>query len=87
MEEGGPANKKRKLKFERQQYRPQFDTVLRSKEIWNKLRERKVGWVMGFVRFAVASLPVGAVCVAEGAACWLHVSAPRTEISDCYSTT
>ncbi|CAN0424562.1 unnamed protein product, partial [Scytosiphon promiscuus] len=41
-EAGGPANKKRKLKFERQQHRPQFDTVLRSKEIWNKLRERKV---------------------------------------------
>ncbi|CAM9660120.1 unnamed protein product, partial [Sphacelaria rigidula] len=41
-EDGLPANKKRRLKMERQQHRPEFDTVLRSKEIWNKLRERKV---------------------------------------------
>ncbi|CBJ28598.1 conserved unknown protein [Ectocarpus siliculosus] len=41
-EDKGPANKKRKLKLERQQQRPQFNTVKRSKEIWNKLRERKV---------------------------------------------
>ncbi|CAM9394427.1 unnamed protein product, partial [Phaeothamnion confervicola] len=38
----GPANKKRRLKRERQAQRPEFDTVARSKEIWNKLRERKV---------------------------------------------
>lgn len=37
-----PANKKRRLKLERQQHRPEFETVVRSKEIWNKLRERKV---------------------------------------------
>ncbi|CAM9839094.1 unnamed protein product, partial [Ectocarpus fasciculatus] len=41
-EDKGPANKKRKLKLERQQHRPQFTTVVRAKEIWNKLRERKV---------------------------------------------
>ncbi|CAM9979824.1 unnamed protein product, partial [Choristocarpus tenellus] len=41
-EDGLPANKKRRLKMERQQHRPEFDTVKRSKEIWNKLRERKV---------------------------------------------
>ena len=41
-DDGLPSNKKRRLKFERQQHRPEFDTVLRSKEIWNKLRERKV---------------------------------------------
>lgn len=37
-----PSNKKRRLKMERQQHRPEFDTVLRSKKIWNRLRERKV---------------------------------------------
>ncbi|CAN0150109.1 unnamed protein product, partial [Discosporangium mesarthrocarpum] len=41
-DDGLPANKKRRLKLERQQCRPEFDTVRRSKEIWNKLRERKV---------------------------------------------
>lgn len=37
-----PVNKKRRLKLERQQHRPEFDTVTRAKQIWNKLRERKV---------------------------------------------
>lgn len=40
--DGLPVNKKRRLKLERQQHRPEFDTVSRAKQIWNKLRERKV---------------------------------------------
>ncbi|CAM9406164.1 unnamed protein product [Chrysoparadoxa australica] len=38
----GPGNKKRALRKERQSHRPEFDTVERAKQIWNKLRERKV---------------------------------------------
>lgn len=70
-DDGLPANKKRRLKFERQQHRPEFDTVLRSKEIWNKLRERKVctllvyipGTIVYGARYSVYYMYVGVVRV------------------------